>query len=60
MAGLDNDLEDPRILQLEELMRNPSLFPPIHNPSFGKETNSLIKSLLSNFQEGGNKSNTNS
>lgn len=49
LEGLDYDIEDPRLLQIEELASQGSLFPPIQSTSFGKATNHLIKSLLNNF-----------
>ena len=45
------DLEDPRILNLEELISNTSLFPPIENRTLGKATGALIKSLLNSISE---------
>ena len=45
---MEFDLEDPRLLQLDEMINQQSIFPPINNSSYGKATNNLIKSLLNN------------
>ena len=46
---LDMDLDDSRMLTLDEMMRDTSIFPAISNNSLGKATNHLIKSLLNNI-----------
>ena len=44
-------LDDPRILELDEMISDPSYFPPIH--SYGKATGSMIKNILgSNLNSG--------
>mmetsp|Transcript_27435 Transcript_27435/g.20593 ORF Transcript_27435/g.20593 Transcript_27435/m.20593 type:complete len:102 (+) Transcript_27435:1715-2020(+) len=43
------NLDDPRIITLDELMKSDSLFPPINSNSYGKATGALIKSLVNNF-----------
>ena len=48
VEGLEFDLDDPRLLQLDEMINQQSIFPPINNSSYGKATNNLIKSLLNN------------
>jgi hypothetical protein len=48
VEGMDFDLDDPRLLQLDEMINQQSIFPPINNASYGKATNNLIKSLLNN------------
>ena len=45
---MDFDIEDPRMIQYEELAMQSSIFPPIQNNSYGKATGNLIKSLLNN------------
>lgn len=47
----NGDLEDPRIMNLDELISNTSLFPPIENRTLGKATGALIKSLLNSIPE---------
>lgn len=49
VEGLEFEVEDPRLIQFEDLMQQQSLFPPINNSSFGKATGNLIKSLLNNI-----------
>jgi hypothetical protein len=49
VEGLEYDIEDPRMIQIEELMQQSSLFPPISNATYGKATGNMIKSLLSNI-----------
>lgn len=49
IEGVEFDIEDPRLIQLEELITQGSLFPPIQSASYGKATSNLIKSLLNNF-----------
>ena len=47
--GFEYDIDDPRIIQFEELVSNNSFFPSINSTSLGKATGHLIKSLLNNF-----------
>ena len=49
IEGVDFDIEDPRLVQLDELVHQGSLFPPIQSATYGKATSHLIKSLLNNF-----------
>ena len=49
MENLEYELDDPRLLTLDELMTDTSIFPPINNNSFGKATGTLIKALLNNL-----------
>jgi hypothetical protein len=46
---MEIDLEDPRLITLEEMLSQTSIFPAIASTSVGKATNNLIKSLLSNL-----------
>lgn len=46
LEGTGQDFEDPRIIQVEELMSNTSMLPPINNNSLGKASGALIKQLL--------------
>lgn len=48
VEGMDNDLEDPRLVEIDDLMISPSLFPPIANTKSGI-TGKMIKSLLGNM-----------
>lgn len=49
MENIDIDLDDPRIIVLEEIMNNYSFFPPINNTNMGKATGTLVKNLINNF-----------
>lgn len=49
VEGFEFDIDDPRLVQLEELMSQGSIFPPIQNTSYGKATGNMIKSLLNNI-----------
>lgn len=51
---MNYDFDDPRIITLEEMMNNTSMFPTISNNSLGKATGQLIKSLLNNLGSKGN------
>mmetsp|Transcript_23036 Transcript_23036/g.22407 ORF Transcript_23036/g.22407 Transcript_23036/m.22407 type:complete len:112 (+) Transcript_23036:672-1007(+) len=42
------NLDDPRIMTLDEMMKSDSFFPPINN-NYGKATGALVKSLVNNF-----------
>ncbi len=43
------NLDDPRLITLDEMISNNSFFPPIPQNTFGKATGALVKSLLNNF-----------
>ena len=51
VEGIEYDLNDPRVIQLEELMKNPSFFPAIEPKALGKVSGDMIKALLSNFND---------
>jgi hypothetical protein len=53
MENIDHELDDPRLITLEELLSNNSFLPPINNNSFGKATGSLVKNLLNNLGKQG-------
>ena len=49
------EIDDPRIIMVEELVNQTSILPPINNGSFGKHSGALIKQLLDGFTEGASK-----
>lgn len=40
------DIEDPRIIQIDDLVNANSILPPINNSTIGKASGALIKQLL--------------
>jgi hypothetical protein len=53
VEGLEYDIDDPRMIQLDELMTQSSIFPPIQSSNYGKATGNMIKSLLNNITTNG-------
>jgi hypothetical protein len=49
MENMDIDLDDPRIILLEEIMSNHNFFPPINNSNMGKATGTLVRNLINNY-----------
>lgn len=44
-----NEIDDPRIIQVDELVSTTSILPPINNNTLGKASGALIKQLLDNL-----------
>lgn len=49
MENIEYDLDDPRIIVLEEMVNNYGFFPPIKNSNMGKATGTLVKNLINNI-----------
>lgn len=48
--GVTETIDDPRLVQVDELVNNTtSILPPINNGSLGKASGALIKQLLDNL-----------
>lgn len=43
------DIDDPRMVQVEDLINTTSILPPISNATLGKASGALIKQLLDNL-----------